>query len=211
MSACPNPPTSYVPLSNVLVRATTSGGGPVYETRTSASGDYSLPVPDDTEVELSAFLSGPYWWIFDAQSCSGNFLAVCSLAAPETSDPLTAPAVWDRDFNSSSGGQFRTAHVNAAYHIEGTWRYFFSRLDADDEVYYPGLHDFCKVIVNIPDCGFGGCHGLAHGFASNSVCSELPTFAGFAAFTSEGANGGACGANGAYTTVLSHEYGHFVS
>lgn len=200
-NCCANGPTSLVPLANLLVRAihpTTEAT--LYETFTASNGTYSLPVPNGTQVKVRALLEGQYWQVKDGQGCTVIWPVITTPVSPETSATGTAPFTWTGVLNSA-GGEFRTAEVNALVHTERTWTHFISRIAADG--YLPGLHDLCRVVTNYSGTS---CGPLTWGGAVPFV--TVPPGTGAIGFTVEGYAGGA---NGAYSTVISHEYGHFLS
>ncbi len=205
-NCCPNPPTLLVPLANLRVRAIhPTTGATLYETFTATDGSYSLPVPNGVEVKVKVPLEGPYWWVLDGRDCMGMQWPLFTGPPPhETSPARFAPFTWpSQPFNSPTGDEFYTANVNAAHHIEKTWTYFISRIETDELL--PGLHELCGVMANARrtgECAMGSPFSVA---SPNFFIA--PPLVGSIALTSAYSSV----ANNAFSTPLSHEYGHFVS
>jgi hypothetical protein len=178
---CPNP-TELTVLRNARMVATLAGTQTVVaEAWTDDNGAYELDVPGSTTVDVYAYLSGPGWTV-----------------RHETGTPPSSPLVYSAKTGITSPGsgidfrfnltpeEFDTAHVNAHVQVEKTWRY----LEVPEEV--PSV----PVVPNLDSLG-GSPQALGV-----YVSSIPPHWIAFRNSDDDKRS------NGAFSTVISHEYGH---
>lgn len=214
--ACPNSTLTLGPLSRVKVTALNpSTGAPLASAFTASNGAYSLALTGGSPVNVMAEFVGPFWrirdgsnWTFAMGPFCCNFASCCTPlscchpvagAEPYGSNPVATSASGINIALNPTPSEFTTAQVNGLHHIERTQWYFQSRLSESCDCYVPGLHDTVDVIVN-----------YAHPTWGNGAWTvvELKSVWFGKYFADLGANNEH--ANYAYSTVLSHEYGHYL-
>lgn len=217
--ACPNGPADLGALSQVRVTAFVPGTNvPVASAFTDLNGAFTIPLTPGSPVDVRAELVGPYWRIRDGSNghlpgvepfccelpvpvCCGGTTTCChtvGLSQPFAANPVPTTAAGVGIVFNSSPTEFRTAQINALEQIERTNRFFSERIKGDQ--YIPGLHNVVNVVVNYTHPTYG------QGAFANEAFSTIwmgPSFFPAASFTGSGPNK-------AFSTVLSHEYGHYL-
>jgi len=189
-AGCPNDPASAV-LPFARVRAYhTKTGALLSETFADEFGDYSLNVSESV-VDLEAALIGPAWevWEWD-QSVQPSPVQVPPIAKENVTVPAAPPTTVFL-FNQS-GDEYPTAHVNAHLHLGKTWHYFKERVPFDGPI--AGLDDVIELWTN------------------NNLEAECDGryFAAIPSLILGRSNPMTPCRNGAYTSIITHEYGHYL-
>lgn len=198
--SCQENDPEQVALKNVLVQVI-HNGSVFSSTYTDDDGDYSIGVPTGFSGSVRAALVGPEWTVTDWAGTGtsppappSNFAHSCVYDLTPKLLSVTNPgSVVDFDFNTTSQvgcdtREFCTATVNTFLHIGKARDYLLERVDID---YLPCVDAW----INYPieQCGsrYAGSPGLGIIFLGNTPTSGL------------------C-ANRAYSTIITHEYGHHI-
>lgn len=204
------PPQVQVPIGHAYIEMDVDGTCPLSidcdgaSAVSHADGSFAFPYVEDTNVALRA-------WLRDDASCAsdehGPWFNIISepLGTPDpicANLPPTTPTVACVEYPDHAAEitfdfdcEYERAEVNAFYHLNLA-RDLFAQFLGDPETQLPGADcgNTVQVRVNkrISACG---------GFAALSPCPAL----GFGRSAADGT----C-VNTAYSTVLAHEFGHFL-
>ncbi|MCH7791158.1 MAG: hypothetical protein IID31_02620 [Planctomycetes bacterium] len=183
-AGCDNLPQNAL-LPFLLVEALDGGGTVLDQTHTAADGSYALTAPGAGTVRAS--LIGRSWKVVDCD------ISGCPLPPPLSKS--VPPFVRDFQFNASTTVG-KTAQVNGFLNVARTWDYFKTRIANKGEL--NGLDEEIDVVVN---AGGGDCSGRYDPKGPNG--HQI-------LFSSASQVGGPC-VNMAFSTVVSHEYGHYLA
>lgn len=198
----PNGPVSVV-LPNVFVEVTQGPQRIRYSSMYADSqGQYSLMAPSTGNVFVRLWLSGPTWALADFQGTTNGPLPVppnpptsCFFYAPPIFEAPLAPTV-NFTVNPSPFAEHQTALVNAARHIEAAHGLFYNRLDP---TVFTGLNACARLQVNYTTFSCGGGYDPPSSTVLVGVVTATPP-----PHPTPGCP------NTAYSTMLAHEYGHFI-
>jgi hypothetical protein len=205
--SCPNDPDEF-PLHDVLIVAYHSGTQNIFATvTTDAAGNYTIPVPPNTTVTVDLFvhLTGPGSEVF--ADTSGN--CPCDVDPNIWGEPLgpvaerlqvTSPASEDFELNPGKSPA-ETSRINSHIHLAKLWHHL--DLDTDPVPIAPSIAVSFIGTSFIPPDAPGGqpfCWGTPH------YCDDAP-WPGRLSFSHSPSG---AGPYMAYSTVIAHEYGHFI-
>ena len=200
-ASCPNGPAPVV-LSDVAIIAYDSQTRAIVAyAQTDSNGNYKLDVPDGMVVDIEAHLGGPASFVY--ADTWNSFPAIWGEPLdPMVNENITAPAsspATDFDFNQPTN-EDDTGYVNAHLHLTKTWYYLgppatdnISAIPAIVNSYELWPAFYAQTGDTITNIGTGQ--------------QSLPTpWPGRLLF---GNSASGVRPNMAYSTVISHEYGHF--
>jgi hypothetical protein len=199
---CDNEPDLF-DLADVHVAAYDGGNGTlVAAAPTDLSGAYTLEISTSGGVNVFAELKGPLWVILDG-STDLRWSSDPPDPLPHSGNPVTAPAMGvDLQFNPTPTEKW-TGFVNAHRAMSKTVRWLdlednavpvvpvLVHIPVPDPAYFPALD--CVGAGYTPSAGGPG--GGVFFFERAPQCSQF-----YKPVT-----------NGAYSTVVAHEYGHFIA
>lgn len=150
--------------------------------------------PATGNVFVRVWISGPTWALTNFQSTQNGPLPIppnppttCFFYAPPILEAALAPVV-DFTINPSPFAEHQTAITNAARHVEAAHWLFESRLDP---TVFIGLNSCARVYVNHSTWSCAGAYSPpGNTIYFGPVVQGCP--------------------NSAYSTLLAHEYGHFI-
>lgn len=188
-TSCPNNPDEFAIPDTWLTAENPQTGALVASGWTDENGDYALDITLSAQVDAFAELKGPGWFVLDgSQDEWGDPIAPLA----HSGNPVTAPTTGvDLLFNPTPTAKW-TAFVNAHRIMSQTWHY----LDlasanipvAPVVVLQPGTVT-CLGSFQVPEePGNPWPQGCLRFEPGSSTC-----------------------ANPAYSTIITHEYGHFIA
>lgn len=198
-----NDPVTGV-LPQVLVQVIHNGN--VFSSAyTDQNGEYSLQAPNGFSGEVRALLVGPEWSVVDWEGEDTNnpppdppenLDHSCVVVLPKIIEDDDPGTVVDFEFNSSSfpeceTREFCTAAVNAHVAVTQAREHFYSRADFDSPM--PCLQVFVNFKFFATECRAQWIPGTVSTILTNAVPDDDHC------------------ANTAYSTILTHEFGHHLT
>ncbi len=184
---CPNDPDTFS-IRDLLIRAF-QGTTLIDSVFSGSGGTYTLDVANSTTVDVHASLIGPGWEVLDGSSEPWG-----EPISPMIASNITAPASGVNFSFNPSPTEAGTAFMNAHVSMARTWEY----IGAYDFDFFPSVpvvvhseEDVCNAHFILPtDNDQPPWPGVTR-FYQSTETPDCP--------------------NSAYSTIVAHEYGHFVA